>query len=51
MAHLDRGIMLARLGRLEAAIQEFQTTLRLDPGNAQARQYLDRVTGWQSQRR
>jgi tetratricopeptide (TPR) repeat protein len=51
MAHLDRGVMLARLGRFEAAIEEFQTTLRLDPGNAQARQYLDRVTGWQNQRR
>ena len=51
LAHLDRGVMLARLSRFEEALQEFQATLRLDPGNAQARDYLDRVTGWKSQRR
>lgn len=50
LAHLDRGVMLARLGRFDDALQEFETTLRLDPSNAQAREYLDRVRGWQRQR-
>jgi tetratricopeptide (TPR) repeat protein len=51
MAHLDRGVMLARLARFDDARQEFQETLRLEPGNQQAREYLDRVSGWKSRRR
>jgi Flp pilus assembly protein TadD len=46
LAHLDRGVMLARLGHMDAALQEFQETLRLEPGNQQARDYLKRVSDW-----
>ncbi len=44
LAHLNRGVMLARLSKFDEAAQEFQETLRLDPGNQQAQKYLDRMT-------
>jgi hypothetical protein len=50
MAHLDRGVMLARLGQLDAALQELQETLRLDSSNKPAQEYLESITAWKNQR-
>ena len=50
LAHLDLGVMLARLGQFDEAISQFEETLRLDPGNSQAREDLERVQGWKNHR-
>lgn len=49
LAHLNRGVTLARLSHLDEAALEFQETLRLDPGSQRARQCLDRVSDWKVQ--
>ncbi len=46
VASLNLGVMLARQGRLDPAVQQFEAVLRLDPGNRQAQEYLDRVRSW-----
>jgi len=48
LAHLDRGVMLARVGQYDDALKEFQETLRLEPANAQAWDYLKRLTDWKN---
>lgn len=50
VAHLNRGVMLARLGQFDEALREFQETLRLEPGNQQAQEYSERVKNWKNQR-
>jgi len=51
LAHLSAGVMLARDGRFDAATRQFEETLLLEPGNKTAQEYLERVRGWQRQRR
>jgi tetratricopeptide (TPR) repeat protein len=51
LAHLDLGVMFARLNQFDNALEQFEATLRLDPGNQAARDYLNRVQGWQRQQR
>ena len=40
-AHLNLGLMLAKLGKPDQALAEFRITLQLDPTNPSARQYLE----------
>jgi tetratricopeptide (TPR) repeat protein len=40
-AHLNYGVALAKQGKLEPALKEFQFTLQLNPTNASARRYLE----------
>jgi tetratricopeptide (TPR) repeat protein len=42
-AHLNGGVALAQLGDAEAAARAFQRVLTLDPGNAEATEYLRRL--------
>ena len=41
--HLNLGIALARRGSLSAALDQFQTALRLEPGNGRAREFITRI--------
>jgi lipoprotein NlpI len=41
LGHLTYGVALAKQGKLQEALGEFQTTLRLDPDNKFARQNLE----------
>jgi hypothetical protein len=41
--------MFARLNQFDNALEQFEATLRLDPGNQPARNYLNRVQGWKRQ--
>ena len=43
MAHLNLGVMLVKLGRPEEGAAKFEQVLRLEPGNAIARDYLRRI--------
>jgi tetratricopeptide (TPR) repeat protein len=43
-AHLNWGVALAQEGRYAEAIDHFRAALAADPGNADARMYLDRAT-------
>jgi hypothetical protein len=36
-------VAIARQGRLEEAIPQFEETLRLDPSNSSAQQFLDQA--------
>jgi tetratricopeptide (TPR) repeat protein len=49
LAHLDLGVMLARLKQFDSAIEEFEATLRIEPGNQAARDYLSKVQEWKRQ--
>jgi Flp pilus assembly protein TadD len=40
---LNDGVALAKLGKVDEALKEFQTTLQLNPTNTVARQNLDAV--------
>jgi Flp pilus assembly protein TadD len=40
MGHLNLGVALLKLNDAEGARREFTETLRLDPGNTSARNYL-----------
>jgi Flp pilus assembly protein TadD len=51
LAHLDLGVMQARLGQFDEALRQFEETLRLEPGNQQARENIDKVQGWKNRRR
>ena len=42
-AHLNDGVALAQMGRLDEALKEFQIALQLDPTNRVAQQNLDAV--------
>jgi tetratricopeptide (TPR) repeat protein len=42
-AHLNDGLALAKLGKLDEALKEFQVTLCLNPTNLVARQNLEAV--------
>ncbi len=41
--HLNDGVALAELGKLDEALKEFQMALQLDPTNKAAQQNLDAV--------
>ncbi len=49
-AHMNLGLVLAMTGRLDAAAVEFRTTLELDPGNALAKQSLEKIKIFQNAR-
>ena len=40
VAHLNLGLALVQLGQLDEAEQQFEETLRLDPTNSKAADYL-----------
>jgi tetratricopeptide (TPR) repeat protein len=42
-AHLNDGVALAKLGKLDEALKEFQITLQLNPTNIVAQQNLEAV--------
>jgi tetratricopeptide (TPR) repeat protein len=42
-AHLHLGFALARQNKFEEALAEFRETLRLEPSNSQARQFLEQM--------
>jgi Flp pilus assembly protein TadD len=42
-ARINRGVALARLGRLEEAMKDYREALRLDPGNPDATYNLERA--------
>eukprot|EP00993_Chasmostoma_nieuportense_P002191 NODE_3009_length_1048_cov_21.210641_g2867_i0.p1 GENE.NODE_3009_length_1048_cov_21.210641_g2867_i0~~NODE_3009_length_1048_cov_21.210641_g2867_i0.p1 ORF type:complete len:319 (-),score=98.02 NODE_3009_length_1048_cov_21.210641_g2867_i0:91-984(-) len=42
-AYLGRGAALANMGQYSEALEDFQTALRLDPGNANARKYMSAI--------
>ena len=44
LAHLNQGIALAKLNRPAQAIHQFEETLRLDPNNQKATDYLRALT-------
>ena len=41
----SRGIELANAGRIVEAKEKFTEVLKLDPGNAEANEYLEKLTG------
>jgi Flp pilus assembly protein TadD len=43
MAHLNLGMALVQLGKLDEAEQQFKETLRLDPTNSKVADYLLQV--------
>jgi Flp pilus assembly protein TadD len=43
-ARFNYGVALAKARRFDEAIREFQETLKLDPGNAQAGKFLEQAT-------
>ena len=43
MAHLNLAIALSKLGRFNDAAREFRETLRLDPENKKAQEYLGAI--------
>jgi Flp pilus assembly protein TadD len=45
---VDLGVALARQTRFADAIVEFEAALRLEPGNASARTYLERARAMSS---
>ena len=51
LAHLNLGVMQARLGLFDEALRQFDETLRLEPDNQQAREYIDLVQNRQNHRR
>ena len=51
LARIDLGVILARRGEFDPALDQFSEALKLEPGNRQAREYLERVQGWKSNRR
>jgi Flp pilus assembly protein TadD len=50
-ALINRGVALARLGRLEEARAEYLRALQLDPGNPDASYNLDRLREREGERR
>ena len=42
-SHLNLGLALVRLGSLDEAESQFEETLRLEPGNSRAADYLAQV--------
>ena len=44
------GDALARRGRIDEAVREFETALRLDPAHEDARRALDELAGRRSRR-
>jgi Tfp pilus assembly protein PilF len=50
-AHLNWGVALAQEGRYAEAIDHFRAALAADPGNADARMYLDRAVELSAPRR
>jgi Flp pilus assembly protein TadD len=44
--HFNYGVLLAREGQLDEALQELKATLQLDPGNQQAQEYINRIEDW-----
>jgi hypothetical protein len=48
---MDLDVMQARPGQFDEALRQFEETLRLEPGNQQAREYIDRVQGWKNRKR
>ena len=42
-AHLNYGVALAKLGKLDEALKEFQITLQLNPTNTVAQQNLETI--------
>jgi hypothetical protein len=44
-AHANLGLVLAELGRMDEAMQQWETAVRLDPKQENARRALERVRG------